>query len=483
MSPFRNFAVAASLCIAPLAQAATFTVTTLADSGSGSLRVAIASANASAGTDVVRFQPGLAGTITLAGGEIRIADALSIEGPGIDALAVAGTASNRVFLLDRSSGARMTVTLSGFALTSGHAVDGGAIHSEDENLVLRSMLLTGNVATNRGGAIWMAEGDLTLEDVALVDNHAAPTNQGAGGAIQFTAGTLRMLRSVVARNSANFGGGVRVSSPRAHLDIEDSLFLENEAFHTAGGLDAGTMTTFRIARSAFVGNVTGEPLGGAIEYQGATDAGAAAGVIENSTFSANVARHQAGRASAISLESGTLDVRNSTFAYNLTAPGLAPGGEGGTIFVPAANATLNVTSTLFSHNTHGNAGMLVDITRPQNGGTSASTLNLSDSLLHATPVAGAINGTSLRNQFAVDAQLEPLTIELGTGFVPLHPIPLSSPAIDAGANPAGLATDQRGAGFARAVDAEPCHRPLAARADVGAFEYRGDAIFCYGFEP
>lgn len=469
------------LLAAPLAGAATFTVTNLDDSGAGSLRAAIAAANAGAGADTIRFQAGLSGTITLSSGEIRIADALTLEGPGSARLTVAGTAANRIFVLDRASGTRMTVTLSGLTLADGHAFDGGAIYSEDENLVLHAMRLADNVAANRGGAIWMTEGDLTIEDSELVDNAGNPGGQGTGGAIQFSAGTIRIVRSLVAGNSANFGGGVRVSSPRANAVIEDSLFLQNTAFHTGGGMDAGTMTTFRISRSAFVGNQSGQPLGGAIEYAGATDASAAPGLIENSTFSGNQSLHQAGAASVLSLESGTLHLRNSTVAYNQTAPGQTPVGPGGAILVPATNATLVVESTLFAHNTHGDAGLLVDITRPTNGGTSASLLSVTDSLLHSTPAAGAINGLDQRNQVATDAQLEPLTIEHGRGFVPVHPLVLGSPAIDAGANSTALATDQRGPGFARTIDANPCRRPLLSRTDIGAYEYRGDTIFCYGF--
>jgi hypothetical protein len=45
--------------------------------------------------------------------------------------------------------------------------------------------------------------------------------------------------------------------------------------------------------------------------------------------------------------------------------------------------------------------------------------------------------------------------------VQTHPLLPDSPAIDAGSNPDGLATDQRGAGFPREVD---------AAADIGALE-------------
>src|SRR5262249_5492196 len=66
-------------------------VTTLADSGDGSLRAAVAGANAHAGADTIDFQPGLTGTIALTSGEIDITDDLKINGPGADQLTVSGS--------------------------------------------------------------------------------------------------------------------------------------------------------------------------------------------------------------------------------------------------------------------------------------------------------------------------------------------------------------------------------------------------------
>lgn len=48
-----------------VAQAATFTVTNMDDSGAGSLRQAILDANANLGADTIAFQAGLTGMITL----------------------------------------------------------------------------------------------------------------------------------------------------------------------------------------------------------------------------------------------------------------------------------------------------------------------------------------------------------------------------------------------------------------------------------
>ena len=67
---------------------AVFTVTTLNDSGAGSLRDAIAQANASPGADAIIVQPGLAGTITLASALPAVSDDLTVTGPGAAALTV-----------------------------------------------------------------------------------------------------------------------------------------------------------------------------------------------------------------------------------------------------------------------------------------------------------------------------------------------------------------------------------------------------------
>src|SRR5262249_17140353 len=62
------------------------------------------------------------------------------------------------------------------------------------------------------------------------------------------------------------------------------------------------------------------------------------------------------------------------------------------------------------------------------------------------------------------------------GPTPTHALLPGIPAIDHGNNDAGLATDQRGAGFARVA---------GARADIGAFEVQSappDPIFADGFD-
>ena len=475
---FTSFLLAAS-CGVPDANAATFTVTSLADSGSGSLRAAVAAANAATGTDTIRFQAGLAGTIVLAG-EILISDSLVVEGPGAEALALSGAGGQRIFMLDRATGNRTTTVLSGLAFENGHADDGGAIFADDENLVVRSAIFRDNGSVSRGGAIRLAAGDLTLEDVAVLDNEAGPGNNATGGGVYHSNGTFQMKRCIVQGNRASYGGGLYLGTPAPHVVIEDSVFLDNASYFAGGAINAGTtMPTFRVSRSSFVGNSTDQPLGAAISYGGSTSPGTTPGVIENSTFSGNFTPHSNGRG-IIAINSGALYLRNSTLALNRTATaGTASAGDGGAIWV--GGAEVHIESTLFAHNTHGPDGSFsrVDIS-PSSSPTR--TLHLTRSLLHTTPAAGLINGVHTNNLYDTDAQLQPLVLD-GPGIAPVHPVAQDSPAIDAGSNPASLAADQRGPGYPRTVDLVACRHPSFARADVGAYEYRTDTIFCHGFEP
>ena len=73
-----------------------------------------------------------------------------------------------------------------------------------------------------------------------------------------------------------------------------------------------------------------------------------------------------------------------------------------------------------------------------------------------------------------DPQLLPLADN--GGATATHALSETSPALDAGDNGAGLATDQRGAGFARTE---------GARTDIGAFELQAeppDRVFANGFD-
>src|SRR5260370_16215626 len=91
----------------------TFTVMNLNDSGSGSLRQAILDANQTPGADVIQFQSGLTGTITLTSGPLTISDTVTITGPGAALLAIDGNHAGRVLSI---AGLTPNGTLSGLSI-------------------------------------------------------------------------------------------------------------------------------------------------------------------------------------------------------------------------------------------------------------------------------------------------------------------------------------------------------------------------------
>src|SRR5262249_3970889 len=99
---------------------ATFHVTTLADGGAGSLRDAVAGANAHAGAATIVFADGLTGIIALTGGELDLTDDLKISGPGADKLTVSGSNLSRVIKVEAGE----AVSISGLTIAAGNAAAG-----------------------------------------------------------------------------------------------------------------------------------------------------------------------------------------------------------------------------------------------------------------------------------------------------------------------------------------------------------------------
>jgi len=465
---------AAIAAASPLAGAATFTVTNLNDAGAGSLRDAVTQANAASGADTIQFQSGLTGTILLASGEIRVSDTVTIAGPGASRVKIDGGGASRLFKVQRNGGLQITSTFSGLKLVNGHAADeGGAIWSNGDHIVVSASELSDNIANTRGGAIFVAEANLTIDGTLLSGNETGST----GGAILFSAGDVTITRSRIEGNASQFGGGMSALSPRVNVAISDTTFKNNSADHTGGGLWASTVTSMKISRSAFVGNETGQPNGGGIYVAAVTDFGSPTNVIENTTFSDNRSNHQFGKGSALAIASGNMTVRNSTFAFNKTSPNTAAGtNAGGALWVGGGTTTqVTLQSTLFAGNTHGSEGTLFDLYREAGGGQQ-STIDAASSAFQTQPSVTTLNGTVQAVMFDTDPLLEPLD---ETGRTPIHPLPVTSPVVDHGSNPASLGTDQRGPGYPRA--AASTEGGLAVT-DIGAYEYRVDRIFFGDFE-
>jgi hypothetical protein len=212
-------------------RAATITVTSAADSGTGSLRDTIAAA--SPGDNII-FS--VTGTITLTGGALKIDKSLTISGPGARDLAVSGNNADRVFVVN--SGA--TVTISGLTIENGKALNGGGGGGVSNLgiLTVTNSAVTGNSALNFGGGIENL-GTLTLTSSTVSSNLA---DCCYGGGI-YNGGTLTLTNSTVSGNSVKlfFGGGIENFGS---LTLTNSTVAGNTAgcCHGGGIGNSGTLT-------------------------------------------------------------------------------------------------------------------------------------------------------------------------------------------------------------------------------------------------
>ncbi|HEY7153611.1 MAG TPA: right-handed parallel beta-helix repeat-containing protein [Gemmataceae bacterium] len=232
----------------------TFLVTSLADSGTGSLRQAVSDANAKPGADLIRFSPGLTGTIRLSSGQLDVTDDLTITGPGATQLAVSGSGLSRVL----------------------HVAPGVAAD-------VSGLTVTGGRIANFGGGI-LNEGDLSLSFCRVVGNEAfarKPDEESAGGGISNT-GTMTVRFCEIASNTLTgtdnpsvdgvniSGGGISSAGAGASLIITDSSISFNTA-PNAGGLRIAEGSTLTFAHNLVEGNTALQTLGGGIGIDDAPD--------------------------------------------------------------------------------------------------------------------------------------------------------------------------------------------------------------------
>lgn len=247
----------------------TFEVTTLEDivdpsDGEVSLREAIGWARGSAGAEEIRFASNLTSTapatITLTRGELAIRDDLMIAGPGADRLTIDADGRSRIFLVDDGdSGSNADVEIAGLTLTGGRSEagngatsgSGGAIYSV-ENLSVRASTLSGNtvIGTDSGGGIF-AGGDGTLR---IIDSTiAGNTAYSGGGLINDAGGGVVISNSTISGNTATTyaGGGI---FNQDDLTITNSTITDNVTAGAGGGLMTRFANTVTIENTILFGN-------------------------------------------------------------------------------------------------------------------------------------------------------------------------------------------------------------------------------------
>jgi hypothetical protein len=216
---------------------ATFTVTNLNDSGTGSLRAALALADSHPGPDTIVFHlsaPPLHGEnmITLTSGGLTSTGNVTIKGPGAGKLIINGGGKYQIFSFGGQSSSAVTIT--GLSMIDGAGVNGAAIFSS-ESLTLKNDILSGNAASGDGGAVNAASGKhLSITNSLITGN----TSQGFGGGLSlygFT--TISITKSVVTGNAAQEGcGGIyaQVTGAGAGMAITGCLVSDNSAIYGGG---------------------------------------------------------------------------------------------------------------------------------------------------------------------------------------------------------------------------------------------------------
>jgi hypothetical protein len=181
------------------------------------LRDATEGANDNSNGSSIFFQSNLTGTtITLTGGVITLFYPTYIYGRSTlsDDVTISGGATQRIFLLDQFDTGG-DVTLYGLTLANGTADRGGAIFDENADLSVIGSVLTGNLASQDGGAIYEQANsnygrNLVIEDSTLYQNTAGDD----GGAIYSVFSFGRIENSTISGNTAGntgttgSGGGI-----------------------------------------------------------------------------------------------------------------------------------------------------------------------------------------------------------------------------------------------------------------------------------
>jgi hypothetical protein len=494
-SPFRASGLIAALMfliyltVVQGASAATYTVTTTADAGTGSLRAAIASANASTiVSDTINFTipandtgctAGVC-TITLTSGAL-IVDSSAEEGSltianstGASNLLISGNNASRVFFVISDA----NLTISGVTITKGNGTsttfsgfngDGGGIFNNG-SLTLINSSVNGNTASSQGGGIRINGGTLILTNSTVNGN----TTIGLGGGI-FGCCPITVTNSTISDNTAGTAGGIYSVGA---LTLTNSIVNGNRANNSAGG--GIYLESISTVTNSTVSNNTAAEAGGGV-YNATSSltltnstvsgntASAGGGIfnsvvggltLTNSTVSSNTGANSGGGI----FNSGVLQLTSVTVTNNRSTNTGCTDCAGG-IFDNGATSILN--STIVAGNTAANASASPDFR-----GAVSSIQNSYNIIGNNQGTTGITNGTS-GNQVGtpaspIDPRLAPLADN--GGATQTHALMFNSPAIDKGSS-FGLTTDQRG--FDRPVNLDDTTYPNATNgdgSDIGAFE-------------
>ena len=191
--------------------------------------------------DNITFQSGLSGQITLTNGQIPILTEIYFLGPGANTLRISGYSSDRIFNIDEGT-AGTPVGIYDLSLMYGHATtgsgnggDGGAIYNRDAQLKVVRSILSKNTSDHYGGAVF-ERGDFNngYSDYFVDSTITSNTAAAAGGGLYSAQSLGTIENSTVSGNHSTGGvGGGGVASFTDTI-VNDSTIANNTALRGGG---------------------------------------------------------------------------------------------------------------------------------------------------------------------------------------------------------------------------------------------------------
>jgi hypothetical protein len=511
------------------ARAATDVVENTNDSGAGSLREVIASAN-NGGT--IEFDLAPSAQIDLTSGAIAIDKSLTIEGPGAAQLTIDAGHNSQIFTITAGD-----QSISGLTLANGMtSANGGAIdYLGAGSLTVSNSIFTGNTAGGNGGSgsysglgdggaiYYKGEASLTVEGSSFEGNSAGgvggegiSSGAGSGGAISVATHSLStsISDSEFIGNKAGgngglgfdsgFGGGGAISHDSGGaLTVADSTFTDNTVGGQggiggnggagSGGAIVNHSGVLTVVESTFNGNTvggeggvgsgSGDGLGGAIYTGFHTPA------ITGSTFNGNTtggpggagAKGGNGRGGAIYASSSSLSVSNSTLFGN-RAGDAGTEGSGGAIQL-AGQSSATLTSVTISGNSVGSDGGVGAGINDVEAVGAAPAVTAKATIISGNAGASNCNRHVLSSSYSLEG---PASGDTSCGF----DLPSADPELEALADNGGPTETQALLASSPAVDAVPvakCPTNVDQRGeprpdnreafcDVGAYELQDPPV-------
>jgi hypothetical protein len=292
-------------------------------------------------------------TVVTTDAPIIIDNDVILDGEGN--LTLDGNDDHRIFILTGSP--RVVVVLRNMTIARGYAEAlGGGISNYGSDLLLEGCTIVDNKSDDGAGGIYSYDGVLEIVNSAIARNEAqygggilcggeeltifgTSITENLGGGID-NAGALLVLGSTITGNVGTFGGGGGIFNS-GDLAVHSSVISGNEDFRGGGVFNAGALSMFETTVEAN----TAEEGGGIYAYDASRFGGdlwlSELGLIEvaYSTISNNNAERGAG-IYGIALR---MTVWNSTISGNVASE------EGGALYVGAT--TLGASTIYLTQNT------------------------------------------------------------------------------------------------------------------------------------